>query len=1070
MSDPMQTDTLDTCSACEASAPLPVIYNRPGLPTLSYRLRTHGTAFAAMLASLSSSFLDVPLGEVDEQGNPDPLQGLTTRAPDDPSIALLDAWATVVDVLTFYQERIANEGFLRTATERGSVLELARAIGYELNPGVAAETFLAFTVESAPGAPTRAMVDIGTKVLSVPGQNEKPQTFETVEKMEARAEWNALKPQLNKKQSLSLDCDEVYLEGIAPNLKPGDGLLIIGPEHETDQDFRHWAFHRVQTVTIDPSRQSTKVTWERRPDYNELGSSIELSEMDQGVYAFRQRASLFGHNAPDWLTPYLPDGLVAEYFEGADLVPGKRKVVRIEGQVDFDWDANPDPVIGATDFSARWTGYLKPPSTGWYTFWTVSDDGVRLWIDDKNIIDKWTVHAARLDYGSIQLEGGQMYAVKLEYFQAKGAAKIRLSWSPPGETTESVIRGVYLSPYLPKGNYIEWQGFTISSVSDKNSIIHLDGTLPHVIPRSWLVLSTPDDHEVFRATEVIEDARTRFTLSGKTTRVTLQGDKLKKFDNCIRETVVFAQSEKLEMAEMPLTDPIYGKQIDLGDARLDLMPGQALVVSGKRIYVKFEVTADVKATTADGTQSVTLEAGEVLQVVSPPLTANGNPLDDLCHVLDNKSPQSLTWPLLGRGGSLVSVTAPSNQTSLQPASKDDPLISEIAFIDKVEDNDATITLRDSLQNVYDRQSVTINANVARATHGETVAKEILGSGDASSANRSFVLKRPPLTYVSAATASGAQSTLTIRVNGVEWKQVPSLYGLDARSQSYIVRIDNDGKASVIFGDGKSGAQPASGAENVTATYRTGIGPDGNVAEGKLTLLQTRPFGIRGVSNPKPASGGVAPEVLEDARRNAPVTVLTLDRIVSLRDFEDFVRSFAGIGKAQAVRLWNGHTHFVYVTVATTDGKPIDTKSNLYANLRAGIDAARDPVQPIDVKGHAPRSFRLSAGVFIDQRYVHEEVIAQAKRALLEAFAFEKRNFGQPVTAAEVMTIIQAVPGVIAVDLDELSLDSAPMDTSGKVPPFLTAKQASFDPKLGQIQAELLLINPRGITLTKKETS
>ena len=67
--------------------------------------------------------------------------------PDDPAIALLDAWAVAGDVLTFYQERIANEGFLRTATERRSVLELARAIGYELNPGVAASTHLVWEVE-----------------------------------------------------------------------------------------------------------------------------------------------------------------------------------------------------------------------------------------------------------------------------------------------------------------------------------------------------------------------------------------------------------------------------------------------------------------------------------------------------------------------------------------------------------------------------------------------------------------------------------------------------------------------------------------------------------------------------------------------------------------------------------------------------------------------------------------------------------------------------------------------------------------------------------------------------------
>ena len=60
---------------------------------------------------------------------------------------MLDAWAAVADVLTFYQERIANEGYLRTATERRSVLELARLVGYQPRPGVASSVYLAYTLD-----------------------------------------------------------------------------------------------------------------------------------------------------------------------------------------------------------------------------------------------------------------------------------------------------------------------------------------------------------------------------------------------------------------------------------------------------------------------------------------------------------------------------------------------------------------------------------------------------------------------------------------------------------------------------------------------------------------------------------------------------------------------------------------------------------------------------------------------------------------------------------------------------------------------------------------------------------
>ena len=102
------------------------VENRPGLGALSYRVGTYATLFDAMRARLSSAQYPA-------------LAGLTTHEVDDPSVALLDAWAVLGDVLTFYQERIANEGYLGTATERRSVLEQARLVGYQPRPGVASD-------------------------------------------------------------------------------------------------------------------------------------------------------------------------------------------------------------------------------------------------------------------------------------------------------------------------------------------------------------------------------------------------------------------------------------------------------------------------------------------------------------------------------------------------------------------------------------------------------------------------------------------------------------------------------------------------------------------------------------------------------------------------------------------------------------------------------------------------------------------------------------------------------------------------------------------------------------------
>ena len=116
--------------------------NRPGLSEVRYRVGTHGDFLTSALAALSDPQFAA-------------LRSLTTRDSDDFTIALLDGWATLADVLTFYQERIANELWLRTATERDSILRLAQLIGYRLKAGVAAETPLSFLLDETPGRRAR---------------------------------------------------------------------------------------------------------------------------------------------------------------------------------------------------------------------------------------------------------------------------------------------------------------------------------------------------------------------------------------------------------------------------------------------------------------------------------------------------------------------------------------------------------------------------------------------------------------------------------------------------------------------------------------------------------------------------------------------------------------------------------------------------------------------------------------------------------------------------------------------------------------------------------------------------
>src|SRR5262249_4829963 len=140
---------------------------------------------------------------------------------------------------------------------------LAQLIGYRLKPGVAAETPLCFLLDETPGAPTEVTVAVGTKVQSVPGANEKPQTFETIENLEARVEWNVLKPRLTTATELSARLKNIYLKGTATNLAPGDALLFVGDERLTDHHSNHWNFVILLTVTADAKNDRTHVSWEK---------------------------------------------------------------------------------------------------------------------------------------------------------------------------------------------------------------------------------------------------------------------------------------------------------------------------------------------------------------------------------------------------------------------------------------------------------------------------------------------------------------------------------------------------------------------------------------------------------------------------------------------------------------------------------------------------------------------------------------------------------------------------------------------------------------------------------------
>jgi predicted phage baseplate assembly protein len=214
---------------------------------------------------------------------------------------------------------------------------------------------------------------------------------------------------------------------------------------------------------------------------------------------------------------------------------------------------------------------------------------------------------------------------------------------------------------------------------------------------------------------------------------------------------------------------------------------------------------------------------------------------------------------------------------------------------------------------------------------------------------------------------------------------------------------------------------------VTATYRYGLGAVGNLKAGSIKNPLDRPTGLRAAVNPLPSSAGTDPELLDDARDNAPNTVRTFGRVVSLRDFEDQARDFNGVAKALAVSAWDGEEQVVYLTVAGDGGVPL-TQQTL-DNLIADLDSRRDINRTVHVTVHKNVPLQISVGILTDAAFVAEDVKTAAQAALVDLLAFDHVDLGHAVHVSDVFAAVQAVSGVTACDVNLFKYKNAADGTS-----------------------------------------
>lgn len=160
--------------------------------------------------------------------------------------------------------------------------------------------------------------------------------------------------------------------------------------------------------------------------------------------------------SPPVCTTGLIGGLSGAYYNNTNL-SGSPVGSRVDTSINFDWGNGSSGVSGvnSNQFSVRWTGQLRAPTTGNYRFQTVSDDGVRLWINNQLIINNWTDHSAATNTSAtVALQAGYAYDVRLEYYENTGQSVIRLLWSTPGSASFTFL-STAADPNPSTANYCE---------------------------------------------------------------------------------------------------------------------------------------------------------------------------------------------------------------------------------------------------------------------------------------------------------------------------------------------------------------------------------------------------------------------------------------------------------------------------------------------------------------------------------------------------------------------------------------------------------------------------------------
>jgi predicted phage baseplate assembly protein len=903
----------------------------------------------------------------------------------------------------------------------------------------------------------------GTRAQTLPAPGEVPESFETGASLNARAVWNNLQPRQTRPQVIEANHEApVYLDGTALNLKPNDPLLLVFGKAKDQQEFR-----RVKMATPEPAFNRTKVELQASPvsaataavsaaarqliEHNlhparvaspqsELGG--EVIEILRDAEA-RRNVSMTRHELATWF------GETLTQLRRRHEVARDRKYGRLEEWIrdlirDLEELVRRLPPAGTAPPAPR-----PPAPPAWPTA-IAGFDALLAALAKPPSVPPASPSALAPTVGEIFAPGSDQQAELLAALHPAAGSPYK-AWanakvSPPSPVQVHALR--LTSPLfghaapkrlLPNGRLVEWPVIEYPDEKSKGiphehpDIVDLDGSHPEVLPDSnpgglpdsWIVVQTrrtplTDEGLLIARVQTVDASLSRadYGISGSITRITLRPGgwiHLETKD----EPEPTDRDERIE--ELDEQDDFNAIRYTVAYTHSELLP-----------QAEAPILADVQGTA--------IELGGVQEGLRPGrwLVVTGDRTD---------VPNTTV-----AGGELVMLE--QVEQSFDPALPGDRVHS-------------TLHLANGLAFNYARGSARVYGNVIPATAGES-HREVLGSGDASRPSQQFTLRHPYLTFVPARNARGTQSTLHILVDDIPWQEAASLAAAGPRDHVFTTHTADDGKTTVAFGDGHHGARLSSGSENVVALYRSASGKAFTAPAGKITLLATKPLGVKEVVNPLDVAPGSSPESRDSGRRNAPLGVALLDRLVSVHDYEEFSLGFGGVGKASATRLWDGRHEIVHVTVAGMDDSPLPADSQMLQSLVDALQLSGDRSQPVQV---APREFLflvISANVTLAPGFIWDTVSKAIRQRLADRFGFDARGFGQDVVGSEVISAIQSLAGVASAQL--VILDAVPesitavqlanLATKLRLRPRIRARLARLALERDRIlPAQLCVLNP-----------